>query len=916
MFTTDALAAALAGRYTIERLVGEGGMAKVYLARDLRHNRRVALKVLRPDLGAVVGVERFQAEIQVTANLQHPNLLPLFDSGAAGDLLFYVMPFVEGESLRQRLDREKQLPVDEAIRIATLIGGALEYAHRKGVIHRDLKPENVLLNEGQPLVADFGIALAISNAGGARITQTGLSLGTPQYMSPEQATGDRVIDARTDIYSLGALTYEMLTGEPPHTGNTAQAIIARVLTEKPRGIRATRASVPEYVEAAVDRALEKLPADRFETAKAFSEALANPSWLAFARGTRATTPSGVIRSRLRDPAFLAIGLVAIGAAATAASLAVAARHSSDADAHAPAKFALEVSDSVRIGTGNGRNVSISRDGRQIVYVGVNSKTGKRLLYLRQMDDPVAQPVRGTEYATGPAFSPDGQSLAFVRRVDAQDQTLMVVPTTGGTPRRVSTSVLFGITWSDDTHLVGTPRENSLFVVSSDGGSQRLLFKADSARGVQTIGRPEMLPGGEWLLLTYWRTTNRNDAARLAVVSTKDGSFEDLGIAGSNAQYAEPGYLVFGRNVGEVYAVPFSLARRRVTGSPVLLLRDVRIAGNATLSLSVSSNGTMVFQPVDDVLQARDARPLTMVVVDKKGVERPLLRDTLNYESPRLSPDGRRIAVTIGGAGSNGVGSSGTWVIDIANGTKARISTDSNSFRGEWSRDGSSVYYRQQLTGSAVVWARPWNASAPPRIVARGAEDALYEFSFGPPHGLAVIRNKTSGPRANINTDIVIAPVDSLDSSRPLFPSTASIVNARVSPDGKFVAYASNETGRAEVYVMPIPGPGPHVLVSVDGGEEPAWSWDGGTIYYRTPLPNSRMMAATITQRPALAVSRRDTLFIDTYARQTSHSAYDVFPDGRLLMTKEVGGGSVGAAQAYVILHWQKLLERLTPSAAR
>src|SRR4051812_10828418 len=273
MVTTDALAAALEGRYTIERLVGEGGMAKVYLARDVRHKRLVALKVLRPDLGAVVGVERFLAEIQVTANLQHPNLLPLFDSGAAGDLLFYVMPYVQGESLRARLDREKQLPVEEAVRLATAIAGALDYAHRQGVIHRDLKPENVLLQEGQPLVADFGIALAVSNAGGARITQTGLSLGTPHYMSPEQATGDRAIDGRTDIYSLGAMLYEMLAGDSPHLGSTAQAIIARVLTERPRSVRLSRPHVPANVDAAIERALEKLPADRFATAREFATAL-------------------------------------------------------------------------------------------------------------------------------------------------------------------------------------------------------------------------------------------------------------------------------------------------------------------------------------------------------------------------------------------------------------------------------------------------------------------------------------------------------------------------------------------------------------------------------------------------------------------------------------------------------------------
>src|SRR5215472_12514388 len=299
VFTTDALATALADRYTIERLIGEGGMARVFLARDLRHNRRVALKVLRPDLGAVVGVERFQAEIEVTANLQHPNLLALFDSGVAGDLLFYVMPYVEGESLRARIDREKQLPVDEAVRLASAVAGALDYAHRHGVIHRDLKPENILLHDGQPLVADFGIALAISNASGARITQTGISLGTPQYMSPEQATGDRAIDARTDIYSLGALTYEMLTGEPPHTGSTSQAVIARVLTERPRGIRVTRPSVPPYIEAAVEKALEKMPADRWATARDFAEALAGarPIAQSYVRAAAATATAAPSRAR-------------------------------------------------------------------------------------------------------------------------------------------------------------------------------------------------------------------------------------------------------------------------------------------------------------------------------------------------------------------------------------------------------------------------------------------------------------------------------------------------------------------------------------------------------------------------------------------------------------------------------------------
>ncbi|MDQ8153416.1 MAG: serine/threonine-protein kinase [Gemmatimonadota bacterium] len=274
---TDALTHALADRYAVERELGRGGMATVFLARDLKHDRRVAIKVLEPELGAVLGHERFQAEIKVTAALQHPNLLPLFDSGEAAGQLFYVMPYVQGETLRARLERERQLPVDEALRIITAIAGALDYAHGHGVIHRDLKPENILLQAGQPVLADFGIALAVSNAGGARVTQTGLSLGTPQYMSPEQATGERQLDARSDQYSLAAVAYELLAGEPPHTGGTAQIILARLLTEAPRPVNATRASVPAHISAALAKALSKAPADRFATTSAFALALAAPA---------------------------------------------------------------------------------------------------------------------------------------------------------------------------------------------------------------------------------------------------------------------------------------------------------------------------------------------------------------------------------------------------------------------------------------------------------------------------------------------------------------------------------------------------------------------------------------------------------------------------------------------------------------
>ena len=261
------LAGSLADRYEVQRELGAGGMATVYRADDLKHQRDVAIKVLHPDLGAALGGERFLSEIRTTARLQHPHILPLLDSGEADGLLYYVMPLVTGETLRHRLERERQLPIDDAISIAREVADALGYAHGLGVIHRDIKPENILLRDGHALVADFGIALAVQTAGGARMTQTGLSLGTPQYMSPEQAMGERTIDARSDIYALGAVTYEMLAGEPPFTGPNVQAIVARLLAEEPRSLAAQRRAVPAGVEHAVMRALEKLPADRYSRSR-------------------------------------------------------------------------------------------------------------------------------------------------------------------------------------------------------------------------------------------------------------------------------------------------------------------------------------------------------------------------------------------------------------------------------------------------------------------------------------------------------------------------------------------------------------------------------------------------------------------------------------------------------------------------
>jgi hypothetical protein len=332
--TVDRLRAALEDRYRIERELGHGGMATVYLAFDLRHERQVAIKVLRADLAAVIGAERFLREIKTIAPLQHPHILGLIDSGEVEGTAYYVMPYVDGESLRQRLVRERHLPIPEAVRIVGDVAGALDYAHRHGVIHRDIKPENVLLHEGEVMLADFGIALAVKEAGGSRLTETGLSLGTPQYMSPEQATGERTLDARTDVYSLAAMLYEMLAGEPPISGPTAQAVIAKLMTERPTRLRVVRDTVPESVDSAVAKALAKVPADRFASAGAFVDALSSPS-----------VPGAAPTIKLLAGRRLAIGAGAILLSAAAAGIALSR---TDDSASAPPPLRRQITFSGRI----------------------------------------------------------------------------------------------------------------------------------------------------------------------------------------------------------------------------------------------------------------------------------------------------------------------------------------------------------------------------------------------------------------------------------------------------------------------------------------------------------------------------------------------------------------------------------------
>jgi Tol biopolymer transport system component/tRNA A-37 threonylcarbamoyl transferase component Bud32 len=852
---------ALAGRYTLERILGRGGMATVYLAVDVKHDRRVALKVLEPELGAVLGPDRFLAEIRTTANLQHPHLLPLFDSGAAAGLLFYVMPFVDGESLRARLEREKQLPVDEAVRIATSVAGALEYAHARGVIHRDLKPENILLQAGQPVVADFGIALAVSKAGGARVTQTGLSLGTPQYMSPEQATGDRAIDGRTDLYSLGAVLYEMLTGDPPHTASTAQAIIAKVLTERPPSVRSTRPAVPEYVADAIECALEKLPADRFATAQEFANALHRRSGVMAAR-TRTVHASPRSAGRW----------VAVSTAVSVAAVAVAAWSWSHRNARVAATDDLPILSTIlppqgeQFGAGS-RGFSVSPDGRSIAVV-VRGADGARALFVRSLATLAATPLTGTRDATLPFWSPDGASVGFF--ADAQLKTIHIQ---SGTIRSLCPAAFpTGGSWGTSDVILFSGDDGPLRRVSPTGGPCTEL--APNGRAL-SANRPAFLPDGKhfiaWARGTSW--LGSLDDTTLAPLRESPASF---------GVFAPPNFLLFrewnvgnhGNGEGSLYAQRIDVGARKLVGEPRRILDRV-INPSGFLAASASTNGVLLAQgpgvTTNRVLLwvSRGGGPGS----DSIGVPQDVW--TL-----RRSHDGQRL--TLGG-----------WdlvVVDVARqvSTTAAAQTDTGLQvldEGAWAPHDTLIAYSRDYDRYGVGLFDPRTGRArdlfsspnPARgtTVTDWSPDGRY-LAFSLSRGGGVPRDE-----AWIYDFVSHAP-------RQLFETPGSASELRFSPDGHWVAYQDADANGSDVYIRPFPGPGIPVRVSSGGGHLPRWRGDGRELFYATP--NGAIMAVEVRAGASISVSSPRPAIPFAPLGQPNYDGFEPSVDGQrfafLLVTGE------------------------------
>jgi Tol biopolymer transport system component len=882
------LVEALADRYRLERELGAGGMATVYLAHDLRHDRSVAVKVLRPELAAVIGADRFLAEIKTTAALQHPHILPLFDSGQADGFLFYVMPLIEGESLRDRLNREHQLPVDDSVRLAKEIGSALDYAHRHGVIHRDIKPENILLHDGAALVADFGIALAVSHAGGNRMTETGLSLGTPGYMSPEQATGERGLDARSDVYSLGCLLYEMLAGEPPHTGPTVQAIIAAVVTKEPERLSARRRSVPANIDAAVHKALAKLPADRFATADAFVRAISEPSTGAVTAPVIAGyAPATVAPSTSKRTKLLAAALLFL-LIAVAASGWMRPREQPFMNRYA---LFLRGNEAVAT-TALGGHIAISPNGRRIVYMGRGEGTTR--LFVKDADQLSPTPLQGTEGASSPFFSPDGRQLGFVK----DGKTVRILPLEGGSPLTLTDSAnATAADWGSDGYVY-FETDSGLARIRATGGRSERVFTFGTKDHVVGTEWPIVLPGAKGLLFRRRREGQGPADFDIMAMSLPNGEAHSL-IRGIYARYAATGHLVVVTSDGKLLVVPFDADKLALTGPPMALYEGLE--SNAFLAaVALSATGTLVY-PTASQASARE-----VVWVSREGLPSSVdsawkLEGTVN--SLGLSPNGKAIAIEL-----NRNGKSDIWVKQLPNGPFSRITFgDTNYFRPSWTPDGNHVLYLGDRGdgGGAAFTKRADGVGAAVRVF-----PARWGFgqAFESPDGNWMVARRVAGEQGN--GDILAQHVGDT-TLVPLVATPAREMTPALSPDGKWLAYSSDESGTFEIYVRPFPDVGTaRWQVSTAGGSAPLWSHTGREIFFRNN--HGDLVAAQVRTSPSFTVDAQKTLFTLTpFTFGGPVQVYAVSPDDkRFLMLRETVAGESGLL--VVNEHWFEELKARAP----
>jgi serine/threonine-protein kinase len=807
-------------------------------------------------------------EIKTTAALQHPHILPLFDSGTADGFLYYVMPFIDGETLRSKLDRETQLSIDEAVRITVAVADALDYAHRHGVIHRDIKPENILLHDGRPMVADFGIALALSAAAGGRMTETGMSLGTPHYMSPEQATAEKLITARSDIYSLGSVLYEMLTGNPPHVGASAQQIIMKIVTEEAAPVTKLRKAVPENVADAVARSLEKLPADRFASAAEFAAALGNPGFSA----AGSSMAGGHSRSgaRPRGPAAPLPRLLVLSLLAATATIALWGWMRPAPSAEVTRQRVVLWQHTRGGFQSAGRTLlasqaAIAPDGSSIVYSD-STDAGIRLFKkLRNEREPV--PIVGTEGGVSPFFSPDGKWIGYV----TTDGRLRKVPIDGGgsiTLAEDANTIQVSAAWLDNGTIVYAGEITDLKKVSADGGASSSV-QADSSQRRRLLLTLSPLPGSRGFL----HTSCPGNCAIESAVYVFDFAADSSRLLVPNtagAWYSPTGHLLYTDRAGGLYAAGFDPKRLAITSPAVPVIEGV-----VPTALALSASGALLYS-----VTAGERTPSELVWVSRDGSSVPV--DSTwrgDFDYPAISPDGTALAVSVRD------GSTQIW-IRRADGTRQKLTQEGTvNWRPSWSSDGRSIAFISNKRGDGSqdafdVYRMPVDGSAPPELLVRHLF-GLWEAELSRDGEWLVVRSDEAvafsnirGRRLNGDTALV-----------PLVVDQATSMQAALSPDGRWLAYSSDATGRFEVYVTPFPSISSTRLVSIGGGNEPRWARSGKELFYKS---GGRLMVVTVQPGAAFTPGTPRALFsLSGFRAARNRPQYDVAPDDqRFLMIKD------------------------------
>ncbi len=889
------------GHYRIKSLIGAGGMSEVYLAQDSTLGRKVAFKLLPPQFTQDQDrLRRFEREARAASSLNHPNIVTIYEIGRKDDLHYIVTEFIEGQTLRQRM-AHAPMKLRESLDVAIQVASALAAAHAAGIVHRDIKPENVMLRrDGLIKVLDFGLAKLIepkappsitdASTVAAVSTQPGVVMGTPRYMSPEQARGLEV-DARSDIFSLGVALYEMIAGKAPFTGATSSDVIAAILHTEPPPLASSQPAIPPALDRLVKSCLAKEPDERWQSARDLAREL---KWMAEGGSQTAATALPAARSKKRAWVWLAaatlVSAIAIGLAAWLLSRAPAPA------SQPPTRFVVSLPPDARMTFLEHPVVAISPDGTRLVYAASN---GRRIqLYLRAMDQIEAAPIPGTEGAYSPFFSPDGQWVGFFANFKMKKVSLR-----GGAPIDICsvTPVTRGASWATDDTIYFSPNmSGGLRRVFASGGEPQVITTPDARKGESGHLWPEVLPGGKAILFTIG-TGGNFDEALIAALIPETGEQRILVRGGASAHYAATGHLVYAR-AGSIMAVTFDPSQLKVTGAPVQVLDGVMIAPwSGAAHLAFSRAGSLVYVP-------GSAQPwsTSLLWVDRRGTAQPLTNDQRWFLNPSLSPDGQRLAIATVDATQD------VWVYEFARGTMIRLTFgDSQNFGPVWTPDGKRVTYTSFKSGGMpnLVW-KPADGSGPEEQLTTG-NITCFIGSWSPDgKTLAFTRQEVRDQKAG--ADIWLLSIAGERQSRPFIQTKFDEFAPAFSPDGRPLAYVSDESGRKEVYVQSFPGPGVKRRVSTEGGVGPVWARNGRELFYRH---GDKVMAVTVTLQPEFTASSPRALFEGRYielGRRDSRANYDVTGDGQRFVMIRSAEQQAAPTQLNVVLEWFAEVKRRAP----